>query len=107
MALLCARERLLKNMPTHVDLDRTFWALGDREEFDPDIQRAHAAFGLLGTSWDELLKNPRVVILAEAGAGKTHEMQAKAAGLKAQDRAAFFCRLESRTCHFLGKIRIR
>ncbi|MFQ5955438.1 MAG: hypothetical protein ACE5JZ_10280, partial [Kiloniellales bacterium] len=81
-------------MPTHVDLDRTFWSLGDEKDFDPDELRARAWFGLSGLSWNDLLKKPRVVILAEAGTGKTHELHAKAEALKAEGRAAFFCRIE-------------
>ena len=84
-------------MHTHVALDRTFWPVGDEEDLDPDVQRAQAAFGLAGKSWEDLLEMPRVVILAEAGTGKTHELQVKAEALKAEGHAAFFCRIERRT----------
>ena len=81
-------------MPTHVDLDRKFARLGDEENFDPDALRARVAFGLADLGWDDLLREPRVVILAEAGTGKTHELRAKAEALKAEGLAAFFCRIE-------------
>lgn len=81
-------------MLTHVELDRAFLPLGDEKDFDPDELRVRAWFGLSGQSWNDLLKKPRVVILAEAGTGKTHELRAKAEALKAMGRAAFFCRIE-------------
>ena len=45
--------------------------------------------------WPELLKQPRVVILAEAGSGKTREMREQAKRLAAQGKFAFFVALES------------
>lgn len=44
--------------------------------------------------WDSLLKERRVVLLAEAGAGKTEEIRRKALGLQACGQHAFFLRLE-------------
>ena len=88
------REWLHRDMPTHVDLDRKFERLSDEDDFDPDALRARVAFGLADSSWDDLLKEPRVVILAEAGTGKTHELRTKAEALKASNHAAFFCRIE-------------
>ena len=52
-------------------------------EFGPDI------------GWTELLQNARVVLLAEAGAGKTDEMREQARRLVEDDRFAFFIPLES------------
>lgn len=48
-----------------------------------------------GVSWDELLKSPRVLIVAEAGAGKTYECESKARELFARGEPAFFLSLES------------
>jgi hypothetical protein len=36
----------------------------------------------------------RVVILAEAGTGKTHELRETARRLRREGKAAFFCRIE-------------
>ena len=44
--------------------------------------------------WIELEKEFRCVILAEAGAGKSFEMEARAKHAEAQGRAAFFIRIE-------------
>ena len=44
--------------------------------------------------WAEIDQRHRTVVLAEAGAGKTHEMRARAQYISAQGRAAFFIRIE-------------
>lgn len=45
-------------------------------------------------TWKMLLTEYRVVILAEAGAGKTYELQWAANLLRSQGKAAFFIRIE-------------
>ena len=45
-------------------------------------------------SWDDLLGEYRVVVLAEAGAGKTYELQSAAKRLVSQGRLGFFIRIE-------------
>lgn len=47
-----------------------------------------------GDRWEKLLQSQRVVILAEAGAGKTKEMEAQTARLRAAGEAAFFVPIE-------------
>jgi hypothetical protein len=61
------------------DLDAT-WSLGPR-------------FGW-GLSWPELLKEWRVVLLAEASSGKTEEFRQRAAALSKEEKAAFFIPIE-------------
>jgi hypothetical protein len=81
-------------MLPHVELNRTFWRLGDTEEHDPERLKAYAAFGLEGEDWTKLLERSRVVILAEAGTGKTHELRETARRLRAEGKASFFCRFD-------------
>lgn len=81
-------------MPPHIELNRTFWPIGDEEEYDPDTLRAKAQFGLHLMHWSDLLTMMRVVILAEAGAGKTHELRETARRLRRESKAAFFCHIE-------------
>jgi hypothetical protein len=81
-------------MLPHVELNRTFLRLGDREGHDPEALKVYAAFGLEGEDWAKLLERSRVVILAEAGTGKTHELLEAARRLRKQGKSAFFCRLE-------------
>ncbi|UIJ38715.1 hypothetical protein LWC08_03865 [Desulfobaculum bizertense] len=51
--------------------------------------RGHNSIG-----WDDLEKEFRTVILAEAGAGKTFEMEARARKMQNSGKAAFFIRVE-------------
>jgi hypothetical protein len=81
-------------MLPHTELNRTFWPLGDGEEYDPDTLRAKARYGLHLMHWSDLLTMTRVVILAEAGTGKTHELRATARRLRREGKAAFFCHIE-------------
>ncbi|MDD9980139.1 MAG: hypothetical protein OXU81_02075 [Gammaproteobacteria bacterium] len=83
-------------MTGFIDLQRRFHELTDSElediesllawsgsEFGPDI------------GWSALLQYARVILLAEAGAGKTVEMQQQANRLAGEGRFAFFIPLES------------
>ncbi|EJL31538.1 hypothetical protein PMI01_02777 [Caulobacter sp. AP07] len=56
--------------------------------------------------WDELLGQYRVVILAEAGAGKTYELRLAAERVVADDRPAFFIRIEDIDQDFAGAFEI-
>ena len=62
-------------MTTFIDLQRRFRDLTAAELEDPELLASlnEHEYGP-GTSWSELLKNDRVLVLAEAGAGKTIEM---------------------------------
>lgn len=51
-------------------------------------------------TWEMLFTEYRVVILAEAGAGKTYELQWAAKLLQNQGKAAFFIRIEDLSDHF-------
>lgn len=63
--------------------------------------------------WVELLKSQRILLIAEAGAGKTHECKAKAKQLFDAGDPAFFLRLEEvaangvRPCLSLDRVRKR
>jgi hypothetical protein len=46
------------------------------------------------TRWDDLIHRHRVVILADAGAGKTFELRAQAERMRAAGQRAFFLRIE-------------
>ena len=48
-----------------------------------------------GIGWSNLLENARVVLLADAGAGKTEEMKERVKRLFEEDKYAFFIELES------------
>ena len=62
-----------------VDLNRSFDLISKDREFNEDSYDLSMSFGLFETKkWSDLLKLHRVIILAEAGAGKTEEIRATA-----------------------------
>lgn len=79
----------------YIELNRTFSEISKDQEFDKESYDTRIAFGLSTPStWEDLFTQPRVIILAEAGAGKTEEIGAATKKLRAQGKAAFFLRLE-------------
>jgi hypothetical protein len=78
---------------TTVPLDRRFVEWNDRDTSDPDLRA-----GFYGDdrtlNWDALLKRRRVVLLAEAGSGKTEELQARAGKLSENCKFAFYARIQ-------------
>ena len=84
-----------------LDLKRRFRDLRDTEfvhgEFeDPGVLASLDEWGLSPTfGWSELLEHPRVVLLAEAGAGKSREMCEQSRRLVKEGRYAFFVPLEA------------
>ena len=83
-------------MTGFVDLQRRFRELTDSELEDIDVlvSWSGSEFGP-DVGWSKLLEYPRVILLAEAGAGKTAEMQEQANRLAGEDQFAFFIPLES------------
>jgi hypothetical protein len=81
-------------MLPHIELDRIFLPYKDEDESAPDMLRAMAEFGLDRMHWSDLLAMTRVVILAEAGTGKTHEILETARRLRREGKTAFFCHIE-------------
>jgi hypothetical protein len=80
----------------YVDLNRRFHDLSQAELESPELLALMNDRSLMPTAdWAELLQHPRVVLLAEAGSGKTVEMQEQARNLMAQGKPAFFVSLES------------
>lgn len=83
-------------MSGFVDLNRHFRDLTQAELDKPELLASlndHSGGPQL--TWPTLLEEPRVVLLAEAGAGKTREMQERAQALVRDGKAAFFVALEA------------
>jgi hypothetical protein len=77
---------------TFIDLDRRFLDWEDGKISDPDVI---LMFGLSdGLSWHDLLAKRRVVLLAEAGSGKTEEMKAQSRRLSDAGRFAFYAKVQ-------------
>ena len=77
-----------------IELNRTFHELSKHgsENDDVDINRAFGIGERL--SWGNLIEEYRLIILSEAGSGKTVEIRNIARTLKNQGKSAFFLRLE-------------
>lgn len=79
-----------------IQLDRKFVEFderlqaGERDDFLFELSSSSK----IGKSWSDILKNHCTVILAEAGSGKTAELQAQTERLRSEGQSAFFCRLE-------------
>ena len=83
-------------MPKHIDLKRRFRNLTDKELEDTESLVSLEEFGVYpDMGWPELLRHPRVILLAEAGSGKTMEMEEQAKRLVRNGQYAFFVALES------------
>jgi hypothetical protein len=77
-------------------MNRTFKALRTPSGRDDTLELSWGErFDETGVSWDELLRSQRILIVSEAGAGKTYECKSKARELFAQGEPAFFLSLES------------
>ncbi len=82
-----------------IELNRTFYQLSSdytqsADTDDIDI-RESLRLGIGDTfGWDALLKEYRVILLAEAGSGKTMEIRQTALKLRSEGKPAFFIRLE-------------
>ena len=84
----------------YIDLKRQFRDLQDNEfalgEFDdPGVLKYLEELGVESViGWSELLEKDRVVLLAEAGSGKSEEMEEQARRLNRDQKFAFFVPLE-------------
>ncbi|MBK0401295.1 hypothetical protein H0I76_19020 [Limibaculum sp. M0105] len=83
-------------MTPFIDLGRRFRDLTPKELEDSDLLASLREHDLgPDVGWADLLRHSRVVLLAEAGAGKTREMVEQAKRLSREGRFAFFVALES------------
>ena len=91
-------SRVVTNTDTmeFIELQRRFRRVNDAELEDTEsfIYWDRQRFGP-GMGWSELLEHRRIVLLAEAGAGKTTEMEERVNRLVQEGRFAFFLPLES------------
>lgn len=81
----------------YVELDRRFVRCADTQDISPDLADwliEHEQKGEEVYDWARLLGHGHVVILGEAGSGKTRELQARARILREQGRDAFFVAIE-------------
>ena len=72
-------------------IQRTFQNIPEGKLSEPDQQSFLISLGwLTGTTWEDLLRSKRVLIVAEAGAGKTYECRRQKQRLWESGEPAFF-----------------
>ena len=87
----------------HLEMKRTFRELRKPEQLADDFSSGwNQGSRADGIGWAELLKYPRVLLVSEAGAGKTYECQQQAAALFDLGEAAFFLPLEGVAARGIG-----
>lgn len=94
-------------MGDYVELDRTFYELqsdfaGDAASDDLDIKEALGLRVGAELGWPKIREYYRIVILAEAGSGKTEEIRNETQKLRGEGKSAFFLRLEHIADNFDG-----
>jgi len=77
----------------HVDLERTFVELPNYQEFDPSRPRPMWVGRGAQCNWDMLLESHRVLIVSEAGMGKTAECKRQQKRLWAAGESSFHIEL--------------
>ena len=86
----------MARMTSFIDIQRRFHDLTEEELEDTESLLAWSEYDFgPAVGWSDLLEDDRVVLLAEAGAGKTVEMTEQAKRLVGEGRFAFFVPLES------------
>jgi hypothetical protein len=78
---------------TFVALDRRFIVWNEKDP-DAPMRLSFRELREEGQTWEKLIAHRRVVVLAEAGSGKTEEMRAQARALSAKGIFAFHAALE-------------
>lgn len=85
-------------VPDHLDefiqLDRTFRDLALSEEEGTEAEIIRLTRRDKPAKWPELLIEPRVILLSEAGSGKTEELRHVCRDLRRRNKNAFFLRIE-------------
>ena len=77
-----------------IELHRTFYELPKHSSENDDVDISRAFHFGERLCWPDLIKEYRLIILSEAGSGKTFEIRNVACTLREQGKPAFFLRLE-------------
>ncbi|CAG0978865.1 MAG: hypothetical protein F9K19_15630 [Rhizobiaceae bacterium] len=83
-----------------IDLDRTLRDIPVGENLTDELDLQRRISSAASRTWGDLSAEMRVVVLAEAGAGKTWEIRNLADHLRGEGKIAFFIRLELLAQHF-------
>lgn len=78
-----------------IDLDRTFSIIPFDSDASDEVELSGRHNGSGDLHWPELLKYRRVILLSEAGSGKTAEIRNVTRQLRSEGKMAFFLRIEN------------
>lgn len=81
-------------LSTYIQINRTFHELAVDRGDDDNTALGRRTLNSQPLQWQDLLAHHRVVILSEAGSGKTKEIRHVARTLRNEGKRAFFVRLE-------------
>lgn len=82
------------NLDDFIDLHRTFLDLTISDHDGDEAKMVRLFAREASTQWTDLLNEPRVVVLAEAGSGKTEEIRHVCRRQRNEGKPAFFLRIE-------------
>lgn len=85
---------MIKDFDDFIELDRTFRDLAVSDEDGDNAKMARIFAREASTHWADLLSEPRVIVLAEAGSGKTEEIRHICLRQRGEGKPAFFLRIE-------------
>lgn len=85
---------MLDDLDAFIQLHRTFHDLALSEEEGKESGLFRLMRRDKPTQWPDLLEEPRVVLLSEAGSGKTEELRHVCRDLRHREKRAFFLRIE-------------
>lgn len=77
-----------------IPLDRTFHELALEVGTDDDVDLTRLSGRRETLRWPNLLSDQRIILLSEAGSGKTEEVRNVARTLRQDGKPAFFVRIE-------------
>jgi len=85
---------MTENLDDFIELDRTFRDLAISDDDGDDAKMVRLFARETSTHWADLLAEPRVIVLAEAGSGKTEEIRHICRRQRGEGKPAFFLRIE-------------
>ncbi|MCU7963500.1 hypothetical protein L5M28_13095 [Shewanella sp. SW32] len=87
---------------SYIELNRLFNEIPTSLSDEKDLSDFYSLGTKNGDSWDDLLNKDRIIILAEAGSGKTVEIREQAKKLSAEKKCSFFIKIEDIKDNFEG-----
>ncbi|GAW97697.1 MULTISPECIES: NACHT domain-containing protein [Colwellia] len=79
---------------SYIELNRLFNEIPTSLSDEKDLSDFYSLGTRSGDTWDSLLNKDRIIILAEAGSGKTVEIREQAKKLSAEEKCSFFIKIE-------------